>query len=171
MNRHFIFAGIFMLLGLCAAAQPADSTAVDSLLRIGDVDTGPVTMRRAADGDNMVLEVAGFGITIGPSTIQGASNRDTKSRPRVCGLFFDGIEMGFNFLTGPDYAGYPAGTGDFLDVRGGNSFHFGVTPVGMSVRLDKRGKFEFSTGLRYTVDNYRLPDKILTTAAGYRVHE
>ena len=128
MNRHFIFAGIFMLLGLCAAAQPADSTAVDSLRRIGDVDTGPVTMRRAADGDNMVLEVAGFGITIGPSTIQGASNRDTKSRPRVCGLFFDGIEMGFNFLTGPDYAGYPAGTGDFLDVRGGNSFHFGVTP-------------------------------------------
>ena len=89
MNRHFIFAGIFMLLGLCAAAQPADSTAVDSLRRIGDVDTGPVTMRRAADGDNMVLEVAGFGITIGPSTIQGASNRDTKSRPRVCGLFFD----------------------------------------------------------------------------------
>ena len=70
MNRHFIFAGIFMLLGLCAAAQPADSTAVDSLRRIGDVDTGPVTMRRAADGDNMVLEVAGFGITIGPSTIR-----------------------------------------------------------------------------------------------------
>ena len=162
MNRHFIFAGIFMLLGLCAAAQPADSTAVDSLRRIGDVDTGPVTMRRAADGDNMVLEVAGFGITIGPSTIQGASNRDTKSRPRVCGLFFDGIEMGFNFLTGPDYAGYPAGTGDFLDVRGGNSFHFGVTPVGMSVRLDKRGKFEFSTGLRYTVDNYRLSDNSIT---------
>ncbi|MFR5936605.1 MAG: hypothetical protein ACLU9X_12210 [Alistipes shahii] len=143
MNRHFIFAGIFMLLGLCAAAQPADSTAVDSLRRIGDVDTGPVTMRRAADGDNMVLEVAGFGITIGPSTIQGASNRDTKSRPRVCGLFFDGIEMGFNFLTGSDYAGYPAGTGDFLDVRGGNSFHFGVTPVGMSVRLDKRGNSNF----------------------------
>lgn len=162
MNRHFIFAGIFMLLGLCAAAQPADSTAVDSLRRIGDVDTGPVTMRRAADGDNMVLEVAGFGITIGPSTIQGASNRDTKSRPRVCGLFFDGIEMGFNFLTGSDYAGYPAGTGDFLDVRGGNSFHFGVTPVGMSVRLDKRGKFEFSTGLRYTVDNYRLSDNSIT---------
>ena len=162
MNRHFIFAGIFMLLGLCAAAQPADSTAVDSLWRIGDVDTGPVTMRRAADGDNMVLEVAGFGITIGPSTIQGASNRDTKSRPRVCGLFFDGIEMGFNFLTGSDYAGYPAGTGDFLDVRGGNSFHFGVTPVGMSVRLDKRGKFEFSTGLRYTVDNYRLSDNSIT---------
>ena len=52
MNRHFIFAGIFMLLGLCAAAQPADSTAVDSLRRIGDVDTGPVTMRRAADGES-----------------------------------------------------------------------------------------------------------------------
>ena len=32
----------------------------------------------------------------------------------------------------------------------------------MSVSLDKRGKFEFSTGLRYTVDNYRLSDNSIT---------
>ena len=32
----------------------------------------------------------------------------------------------------------------------------------MAVRLDKRGKFEFSTGLRYTVDNYRLSDNSVT---------
>ena len=45
MNRLLILLGVFMLPGLCASAQPADS-----LRRIGDVDTGPVTMRRAADG-------------------------------------------------------------------------------------------------------------------------
>lgn len=175
MNRHFIFAGIFMLLAAFASAQTPgpvsgerDSVRIvtmdrDSLgQRFGDVDTGPVTMRRAADGDNMVLEVAGFGITIGPSTIQGNSKRDVKSYPRVCGLFFDGIEMGFNFLTGLDYGGYPAGTGDFLDVRSGNSFHFGVTPIGLNVDLGKKRKFAFSTGLRYTVDNYRLSDNSIT---------
>lgn len=154
MNRHFIFAGIFTLLGLCVSAQPADS-----LQRIGDVDTGPVTMRRAADGNEMVLEVAGFGITLGQAPHRISSQ---KPRPRVRGTLFDGIEMGFNWLTGADYAGYQAGTPDFLDVRGGNSFHLGVTPIGLSVRLDKRGKFEFSTGLRYTIDNYRLSDNSIT---------
>ena len=81
---------------------------------------------------------------------------------RVKGLLFDGIEMGFNLLTGVDYAGYPAETADFLDLRAGNSFHFGVTPIGLAVRLDRRGKFEFATGLRYTVNNYRLSDNTIT---------
>ena len=64
MNRLLILLGVFVLSGLCASAQPADS-----LRRIGDVDTGPVTMRRAADGNDMVLEVAGFGITLGSNAI------------------------------------------------------------------------------------------------------
>lgn len=58
--------------------------------------------------------------------------------------------------------GYPAETADFLDLRAGNSFHFGVTPIGLAVRLDRRGKFEFATGLRYTVNNYRLSDNTIT---------
>ena len=159
MNKLLVLLGVFLLPGLCVSAQTGDSRPADSLRRIGDVDTGPVTMRRAADGNDMVLEVAGFGITLGQAPHRVSSQR---SRPRVSGLLFDGIEMGFNFLTGTDYAGYPAEAGDFLDVRGGNSFHFGVTPVGLAVRLDKRGKFEFSTGLRYTVNNYRLSDNSIT---------
>lgn len=160
MNKRLVFTGLFILLSLCASAQTADSTAVDSLRRIGDVDTGPVTMRRAADGEGMILEVAGFGITLGQAA--GGEKQKVKSYPRVCGLFFDGVELGFNFLTGADYAGYPSESGDFLDVKGGNSFHFGITPVGLSVTLDRKRRFEFSTGLRYTVDNYRLSDKSIT---------
>lgn len=156
MNRLLILLGVFVLSGLCASAQPADS-----LRRIGDVDTGPVTMRRAADGNDMVLEVAGFGITLGQAPHRGSSQK-SRSHSRVKGLLFDGIEMGFNLLTGVDYAGYPAETADFLDLRAGNSFHFGVTPIGLAVRLDRRGKFEFSTGLRYTVNNYRLSDNSIT---------
>lgn len=160
MNKRFVFTGIFILLALCASAQATDVPAADSLQRIGDVDTGPVTMRRAADGEGMVLEVAGFGITLGQAA--GGEKQKVKALPRVCGSFLSGVEMGFNFLTGADYAGYPAEAGDFLDVRGGNSFHFGITPVGLSVALDRKRRFEFSTGLRYTVDNYRLSDNSIT---------
>ncbi|WP_195458655.1 outer membrane beta-barrel protein [Alistipes sp. D31t1_170403_E11] len=160
MNKRFVFTGIFILLALCASAQATDVPAADSLRRIGDVDTGPVTMRRAADGEGMVLEVAGFGITLGQAS--GGEKQKVKALPRVCGSFLSGVEMGFNFLTGADYAGYPAEAGDFLDVRGGNSFHFGITPVGLSVALDRKRRFEFSTGLRYTVDNYRLSDNSIT---------
>lgn len=160
MNKRFVFTGIFILLALCASAQATDIPAADSLRRIGDVDTGPVTMRRAADGEGMVLEVAGFGITLGQAS--GGEKQKVKALPRVCGSFLSGVEMGFNFLTGADYAGYPAEAGDFLDVRGGNSFHFGITPVGLSVALDRKRRFEFSTGLRYTVDNYRLSDNSIT---------
>lgn len=160
MNKRFVFAGIFILLALCASAQATDVPAADSLRRIGDVDTGPVTMRRAADGEGMVLEVAGFGITLGQAS--GGEKQKVKALPRVCGSFLSGVEMGFNFLTGADYAGYPVEAGDFLDVRGGNSFHFGITPVGLSVALDRKRRFEFSTGLRYTVDNYRLSDNSIT---------
>lgn len=160
MNKRFVFTGIFILLALCASAQATDVPAADSLRRIGDVDTGPVTMRRAADGEGMVLEVAGFGITLGQAS--GGEKQKVKALPRVCGSFLSGAEMGFNFLTGADYAGYPAEAGDFLDVRGGNSFHFGITPVGLSVALDRKRRFEFSTGLRYTVDNYRLSDNSIT---------
>ena len=160
MNKRFVFTGIFILLALCASAQATDVPAADSLRRIVDVDTGPVTMRRAADGEGMVLEVAGFGITLGQAS--GGEKQKVKALPRVCGSFLSGVEMGFNFLTGADYAGYPAEAGDFLDVRGGNSFHFGITPVGLSVALDRKRRFEFSTGLRYTVDNYRLSDNSIT---------
>lgn len=160
MNKRFVFTGIFILLALCASAQATDVPAADSLRRIGDVDTGPVTMRRAADGEGMVLEVAGFGITLGQAS--GDEKQKVKALPRVCGSFLSGVEMGFNFLTGADYAGYPAEAGDFLDVRGGNSFHFGIMPVGLSVALDRKRRFEFSTGLRYTVDNYRLSDNSIT---------
>lgn len=178
MNKRLVFAGFFALLATFASAQtpqpgPArdtarivtvdrDSLGIDSLQPIGSVETDLVTMRRAADGEAIVLEVAGFGITLGQGPGQGAQKHKMKSYPRVCALFFDGIEMGFNFLTGLDYADYPAGTEDFLDVRPGNSFHFGVTPVGLSVGIDRKRKFEFTTGLRYTVDNYRLSDNSIT---------
>lgn len=155
MKKRLVFTGIFILWALCLAAQPTDT-----LSRIGNVDTGPVTMRRTADGSDIVFELGGFGITLGQAP--GGEKQQMKKLPRVCALFLDGIELGFNFLTGTDYAAYPAGTGDFLDVQSGKSFHFGITPIGLSVGLDRKRKFEFSTGLRYTVDNYRLSNSGIT---------
>ena len=99
MNKRLVFTGLFILLSLCAPAQTADSTAADSLGRIGDVGTGPVTMRRAADGEGMILEVAGFGITLGQ--MDEGPGRLGKSR-RVRYYILDNFEFGFNRLSGVD---------------------------------------------------------------------
>lgn len=178
MNKRLVFTGLFIALTLFASAQTtgpeptaeagADSMRITTLdrdslgQRIEGVDTDLVALRRTTDGDNVVLEVAGFGITLGRAADDVSGKRKEKSYPRVCGLFFDGIEMGFNTLTGLDYAGYPTGSGDFLDIRAGNSFHLGVTPIGLNVDLGRKRKFAFSTGIRYTVDNYRLSDNSIT---------
>ncbi|MEI3554148.1 MAG: hypothetical protein V8Q54_05520 [Alistipes senegalensis] len=109
----------------------------------------------------MVLEVAGFGITLGQAPHRGSSQK-SRSHSRVEGAAVRRDRDGFGSPHGYDYAGYPAETADFLDLRAGNSFHFGVTPIGLAVRLDGQGKFEFATGLRYTVNNYRLSDNTIT---------
>ena len=80
---------------------------------IGEVENELVTMRRGSDDSSVVLEVAGFGLTLGrASDTETGKHREVKSYPRVCGVFCDGIELGFNTLVGLDYAGYPAGTED-----------------------------------------------------------
>ena len=171
MDKKLAFTGFFLLCTLLSAtAQQADSLRIlpeppsaGAGEPIGEVENELVTMRRGSDDSSVVLEVAGFGLTLGrASDTETGKHREVKSYPRVCGVFCDGIELGFNTLVGLDYAGYPAGTEDFLDVRPGNSFHFGITPVGLSVALDRKRRFEFSTGLRYTVDNYRLSDNSIT---------
>ena len=162
MDKKLAFTGFFLLCTLLSAtAQQADSLRILPELPsagagepIGEVENELVTMRLGSDDSSVVLEVAGFGLTLGrASDTETGKHREVKSYPRVCGVFCDGIELGFNTLVGLDYAGYPAGTEDFLDVRPGNSFHFGITPVGLDIDLDRKRKFGFSTGLRYTVDN------------------
>lgn len=171
MDKKLAFTGFFLLCTLLSAtAQQADSLRIlpeppsaGAGEPIGEVENELVTMRRGSDDSSVVLEVAGFGLTLGrASDTETGKHREVKSYPRVCGVFCDGIELGFNTLVGLDYAGYPAGTEDFLDVRPGNSFHFGITPVGLDIDLDRKRKFGFSTGLRYTVDNYRLSNNSIT---------
>lgn len=176
MNKRLVFTGFFLLTAVLATAQTSrssardsvriatvdrDSLGLDSLQRIGNVGSELVTMRRAADGNDIVLEVAGFGITLGQAL---RSSAPRKPGPRVNALLFDGTELGFNTLVGTDYADYPPEMKDFLDVRAGNSFHFSTTLVGLSVEMGRKREFEFSTGLRYSVDNYRLSDNAVTLA-------
>lgn len=179
MDKKLIFTALFALLTVLASARTADSvtlsagpardsvafvdvdrTSLDTLALLGAVDTHLVAIRRAADGNELILEVAGFGLTLG----EASANGQKKPRPRVSGLLCNGIELGFNSLTGLDYADYPAGSEGFMDTRTGNSFHFSMTTIGLAVDLGRKRKFEFSTGLRYTVDNYRLSDASITLA-------
>lgn len=155
------------------AADGGDSTAlmtlsptpmsVDSLERIDGVDTDLVSLRRSAEGEEVVLEVGGFGITLSSLSEEKIRDRDTRiKRPRLNLIALAKSEQGFLIPTGVDYGDYPAGTERFFDLRSGKSYHFSTTLVGLSYDFGKRRQFSVATGLRYTVDNYRLSNNSIT---------
>lgn len=145
-----------------AAVKPEPPTA-DSLARIDPVDTELAVLRRSADGGDVVLEVAGFGITLsGPSEERFQAADPEKPRSRVSPTLLSGTEYGFIVPTGLDYGGYSAENDGFFNLRGGKSFHLSSTLIGLNVDMGRRRLFRFSTGLRYTIDNYRLSDPSIT---------
>lgn len=183
MNEKWfsLLAAAVMLLWACPAGaqttlpetEKNDSTALlrlsdvplvaDSLERLDDVDTDLVALRRTSGGEEVVLEVGGFGITL--SGVTGETIRDRATRvktPRFNLVALSRTEWGYNIPTGLDYGAYPAGTERFFDLKNGNSFHFSTMLVGLDIGLDKKHNTSVAFGLRYTVDNYRLSDRSIT---------
>ena len=137
--------------------------AADSLKRIDPVDTDLVALRRSAEGEEVVLEVAGFGITLSNSPDGWFRSADSvQNRSRVSLVFLGGTEYGFIVPTGLGYGAYPAGSDHFFDLRNGKSFHCSTTLVGLNVAFGRQRQFDLKTGLRYTIDNYRLSDNSIT---------
>lgn len=135
------------------AAYSAGAAVRRSGEPIGEVENELVTMRRGSDDSSVVLEVAGFGLTLGrASDTETGKHREVKSYPRVCGVFCDGIELGFNTLVGLDYAGYPGPERRIFSTCGPAIRSTSASRrVGLDIDLDRKRKFGFSTGLRYTV--------------------
>ena len=131
----------------------------DTVRRFGNVGGDLIAMRKGVDENSIVLEVAGFGITLGQ--MDEGPGRLCKSR-RVRYYILDNFEFGFNRLSGVDYGGYPSESGDFLDLQTSRSFHAAEDLAGIHVRLDRRRRILFSAGFSMTVDNYRLSDRSIT---------
>lgn len=149
-----------------AVRMTADSLSVDrrdSLVRLDPVDTQLAVLRSSSDEGEVVLEVAGFGITLSGSSDEWLRPADPdKPRSRVSPTLLSGSEYGFIIPTGLGYGAYPAGKEGFFDLRSGKSFHLSSTLIGLNVEMGRRRLFRFSTGLRYTIDNYRLSDTSVT---------
>lgn len=149
-----------------ARQMMADSLSVDrrdSLARLDPVDTQLAVLRSSSDDGEVVLEVAGFGITLSGSSDEWLRPADPdKPRSRVSPTLLSGSEYGFIIPTGLGYGAYPAGKAGFFDLRSGKSFHLSSTLIGLNVEMGRRRLFRFSTGLRYTIDNYRLSDSSVT---------
>lgn len=145
------------------AAVNSEPPTCDSLARIDPFETELAVLRRSADGGDVVLEVAGFGITLTGSPDERFAPADPeKPRSRVSPALLAGSEYGFIIPTGLDYGASSAGSDGFFDLRSGKSFHLSSTLVGLNVDMGRRRLFRFSTGLRYTIDNYRLSDRSIT---------
>lgn len=135
-----------------------DSTGIDTLRRIDTVDSDLIRLRDGGRDGNMILEVAGFGLTLGHTPMQ----RMELKKPRVWFNAFSNIELGFTQLVGVDYSGYASGEKGFLDQRLGSSFHFSFSAVQLRLALNRSLSLCLGVGMQYTLDNYRLSDNTIT---------
>lgn len=141
----------------------SETLSTDSLERLDPIDTDLLAVRRSAEGEAVVLEVAGFGITLSGSSGDWLQPADPeKPKSRVSPTLLAATEYGYNVLTGVNYGDYPTGSDRFFDLRNGKSFHLSSTLIGLSVELGRARLFKFSTGLRYTIDNFRLANSSIT---------
>ena len=111
MYKKLAVTGFFLLCSLLsAAAQQRDSLrllppspSVEAGEPIGEVESDLVTMRRGSDNNSMVLEVAGFGITLSGLTDERLKQRDSLiRRSRGNFILLGARETGLNILTGVD---------------------------------------------------------------------
>jgi len=160
------------LCGGSAAVVGCDSLSADTLRRLDVVDSDLVRLRGGAEQGDVVLEVAGFGITLGRNrsrlSDEAAPRRGSlpaKRKRRFRLSMFDDIEFGFTALTGLDYSSYAPEQRGFLDQQLWPSFHFSFVPIQIHANLNPKGSRVFSVGLRYSLDNLRLSDNRITVVS------
>ncbi|MCD8275496.1 MAG: hypothetical protein LUC96_11040 [Alistipes sp.] len=135
-----------------------DSLGIDTLRRLDGVGSDLMTLRGGGREGNMVLEVAGFGLTLGraPETDSDADLVIKYGRVKL--YFFNSGEFGFTKLVGVDYGGYAPEEKGFLEQKLGDSFHCAASVMQVQVALNKSRTLYFATDLRFALDNYRLAD-------------
>lgn len=174
MKRLVLAGALLLAAALPTAAQNTDSltigtaertaSGIDTLRRINPKNSDLVQLRAGSEDGDVVMEVAGFKLTLG-RTNTAQQIEQTKHRRGYVNICSN-MEYGWTHLSGVSYDGYPAGTGDFLDQELWSSFHFSFTMVQLNLRLShykphNKGWW-FATGLQYTLDNIRLSDTSIT---------
>ncbi len=145
------------------AEQPtaaSDEKAVDAPRRIDPSDSEIVQLHETDEKGGILLEVGGLDLKLGRSYESKAWEELKKSRFSL--TFASDIELGFTALTGVTYDHPHETMPDFLDQTLGSSFHFGFTPIGICMRLDRKGRSYLNLGMSYSVDNLRLTNPALT---------
>ncbi len=144
----------------CSECSECSETSLDTLRRIDPSDSEIVQLHEADKEGNMLLDVNGFRLKLGRSYESKAWDELAKSR--VTGTVFSDIECGFTMLTGVAYDRPGDAQADFLDQKIAYSDHFGIEPLGISVRVGQKNRSFFSLGIQYSIDNIRLTNSSYT---------
>lgn len=145
-----------------AAQTPSDAVCPtesrDSLQRLDTTGGDLMTLRGDDREGSVVVEVAGFGLTLGhapePQPYADRVMKGGKIRLYV----FNSCEFGFTTLTGVDYAGYAPEQHGFLDLEREASLHVAASAIQVEIALNRRRTLFFATDLHVAIDNFRLSD-------------
>ena len=129
-----------------------DSLGLDTLRRLDAMGGDLMTLRGDGREGSVVLEVAGFGLTLGRAPETDSQADLVMKSGRVKLYFFNSGEFGFTKLVGVDYGSYAPEEKGFLDQKLGNSFHCAASVMQVQVALNKSrtlcGSPSTTTGLR-----------------------
>ena len=145
-----------------------DSLGLDTLRRLDAMGGELMSLRGDGREGSVVLEVAGFGLTLGRAP-ETDSQADLVMRSgRVKLYFFNSGEFGFTKLVGVDYGGYAPEEKGFLDQKLGNSFHCAASVMQVQVALNKSRTLYFEKGrlLPVALDEPADKSKFVTSSLG-----
>lgn len=111
------------------------------------------------DRNNLRIEAAGFGITLGEKKV---TYKDNSRKVLGCCC----MDYGFSMLAGIDYSGNWEEYGDFLELKQWKSARFAIEPISFRIALDRRKRFWFRTALKCTFDNFRFQQPVTLTHSG-----
>lgn len=117
-------------------------------------------MNIRAQGSELRIEAAGYGITLGTGNPPqySSSYRNTGHARVTTSLGIASFDLGFNILDNISYYGPWEGQGDFLDMRGGKSIRVAWEPAAVQIALDKSGIATLTAGIRLSADNYMFSE-------------
>lgn len=171
MKRLIFLFSLLAATPLAGFAQNHETVVVEQhAIRIVDSLDRPTVVIRGRSDERATISVAGFDIELGAKRSE-ADRKKRSMRPSIDML--NSLQLGFNMLTAPDYSGYTADEGDFLELNNGKSIHFSFNLIGLHVplvRFENRSKLSFLASLGLKWSNYTFSNDITLEKIGGRLH-
>lgn len=151
MKRLFLIFTVIAATAVAAHSQYKVNADGNSMIVTGKDGQQIINIVPERQNDKLSLEVLGFRVKLGDKE-KGAASSSLKRGPGSGKLGF--IEVGINEIRYADYSMYPEASRGFIKKYDWRSWHFGMTFLNLSFKLNASGTIAFTTGWQGTFHTF-----------------